>query len=195
MVSVWGIYPVEYSFRGGNVNYYEDVLRLSKNIGLTMYNAEKDFLNNTITKEKAVAEKDLLIAVNSLYPKFRNNWKAENLNLPDGTPFRGTYYARWNLITKVFKNPETLQRWKTEPYLTPLLEAAYQRELDEEEKLKNELLKTQKEQKEKREKIIETQKEQIIQPEIVKSSIVGMSSLIPLGILGILLLYSSRGKF
>jgi hypothetical protein len=173
MVSVWGIYPVEYSFRLGNVNYYEDVLRLSKNIGLIMYNAEQDFLNNTITKERAVAELDLLIAVDSLYPAFRRNWKAENLNLPDGTPFRGTWEARYNLIQKVFRDPETLQRWKTEKSYIPLLETAYQRELDEEEKLKNELLKTQKEQKEKREKII--------QPEIIATS-----SLIPIVAIGYL---------
>lgn len=179
----------EYSFKLGNTNYYQDVLRLSKEIGLTMYNAQQDFLNKTITKQRAQAEKDLLIAVDSLYPKFRNNWKSENLNLPDGTPFRGTWSARYNLIQTVFSDFETLQRWQTEKSQVPILEIAYQRQLDEEEKLKNELLKTQKEQKEKREKIIETQKKEIIQPEIIAAS-----SLIPLGIVAFLLINSRNSK-
>jgi hypothetical protein len=104
---------------------------------IALWDAEKAHKNKTITRRQAKAEKDFLISVDSIYPKFRNNWKSENLNLPDGTPFRGTWQKRWGEINSILSNPENIKRWQIEEPRIAAEEVIFKKELEEKTRLEN----------------------------------------------------------
>ena len=89
---------------------YSEILRLGRERGLNI----KVIDYNTISKSEAQEEKKYLIAVDSIYPRFRNLWKHDNPPLPDGTPFRGTWAKRWGEINWILTNPEIIKRWESE---------------------------------------------------------------------------------
>ena len=109
-----------------------------------------------------------------------NKQKAANLLME-----KENYYERREYINSVFANPVNIERW-----------SKISNEIEEERLLQIQLENQRKQDELKRQetaRLLELENQKIIIPEILPS-IVATSSLIPLGIIGILLINSSRGK-